>query len=195
MQAKKFKFPSELHGNANGTLQQYLNVIGSAKADPALRLDATSVSNANPLPSGSLGSAVSPIGVSTGTVSSVGPSVSSNTVASTNLPTSPTNPTVSTSTTNPISNSGAITSPNLNQPVPTTATGTTPVIQIIGTPKLEYKTPNGVTVSTPLGGGFGGGGGYAEEENKSVQGSKKSIILPLILIAAGIYFIVKKPIK
>lgn len=207
MQAKKFKFPSELHGNANGTMQQYFNAVGLINSEVKSR---PSSAPTNPLPTGSMGSAVSPVGASTVSVSSVGPSISSNTVASTNLPTSPTaptNPIVSTSEAAPtgsVSNVGPsvslnpVTSPNVNQLTPINVPILTPVPVVVN-PLIVAKNPNGTTVSAPLaggfGGGFGGGGGYAEEDSRMAEVKKKSNLFPWLLIAAGIYIIVKNPIK
>jgi hypothetical protein len=81
-----------------------------------------------------------------------------------------------------------------NQPL-TPAPTTVILVDTAGTART--LSPLAASVVGSIGGGGFGGGGYSEEENTSkiVQTKPKKHFFPWILIAAGVFMIVKQPLK
>lgn len=183
MRVKRYSFPQEMHGKAPASLQMYFNAVGAAD-DKGITVRPIDPVSTNISTSGSATlnppTAVTQTTTETTGATNVGAGVSSP------QSTTSTNPLVSPTTT--LSTAPAVPVPTINA-VPLIQNIIQPVVP--GITSRELTTP----VITASGGGGGGFGMPSEEEKPVAAPVKKKTVFPWLLIAAGIYMIVEKPLK
>lgn len=193
MKVKKYQFPAEMHGKASANMMHYFAAIGPASDKDTTPGRTSTSSTALNTGSVSIAPATSPIGPTSGSTSPSAPTGTSSTVSP--------NPT-GAGTTAPIGDAGK----GADAPLTggSTAINTTYVTQTYDTTRPLPLVPVVLAVTdatTSLGGGggggFGGGGGMpsGEEDKKDAVAPKKKHIFPWLLIATGVFMIVKQPLK
>lgn len=178
MATKRYKAPDLWHGKAPGILMAYFNATGEVNISETLLVKGNGSTTSTALP-------LSPIKepILTDTIATAQP------VRPLRDPIAPTSPISPIKPVEPIKDpiTNFTPKPVLTSPI---KPGPTIVIPVVTAPTGE---------APKSGGGFGGGGGGGIMESDQKSGTlpqkKKSNFFPWLLIATGIYMIVKQPLK